>query len=156
LTGFGSLNTTALVNNRIALTPFLPNQNITTSSFAIDVISAIAGSNCIILIYSNLNGLPDTKIYESTSLDCTTTGTKTVITTQTFTAGTTYWLGVHGQNTAALSSIQQFSSLPIKVIGSTINNYLFKDITFGSAPANFGTPTGYGNIPPYLIRITKA
>ena len=158
--GFGSFTSTALVNNRIALFPYIPNQNITTSDLQIEVNTLQAGSNCRILVYSNLNGLPDTKIYESANLDCSTIGTKTAITTQTFTAGTTYWIGIHGQNTAVLWAIQQSQSLPIKVIGNTngglVTNYIFKDVTFGSAPATFGTPTGLGNIAPYLVKLTKA
>ena len=160
LGGFGSFTSSALVNNRIALMPFLPNQNITTSNLQIEVNTIQAGSNCIILIYSNLNGLPDTKIFESAALDCSTLGTKTATTTQTFTAGTTYWIGIHGQNTAFLWAIQQSQSLPIKIIGSVngglVANYVFKDVTFGSAPASFGTPTGLGNIAPYLVKLTKA
>ena len=160
LGGFGSFTSSALVNNRIALTPFLPNQNITTSNLQIEVNATQAGSNCIILIYSNSNGLPDTKIFESAALDCSTVGTKTATTTQTFTAGTTYWIGIHGQNTAILWAIQQSQSLPIKIIGNTngglVANYVFKDVTFGSAPASFGTPTGFGNIAPYLVKLTKA
>ena len=158
--GFGSFTSTALVNNRIALFPYIPNQNITTSDLQIEVNTLQAGSNCRILVYSNLNGLPDTKIYESANLDCSTIGTKTAITTQTFTAGTTYWIGIHGQNTAVLWALQQSQSLPIKVIGNTngglVTNYIFKDVTFGSAPATFGTPTGLGNIAPYLVKLTKA
>ena len=158
--GFGSFTSQALVNNRIALFPYIPNQNITTSDLQIEVNTLQAGSNCRILIYSNLNGLPDTKIYESANLDCSTNGTKTAITTQTFTAGTTYWIGVHGQNTAFLWALQPSQSLPIKVTGNTngglVTNYIFKDVTFGSAPATFGTPTGFGNISPYLVKLTKA
>jgi hypothetical protein len=154
--GFGNFTISALVNNRIALMPFLPNQNITTLNLQIEVSTAQGGSNCRILIYSNLNGLPDTKIFESASLDCSTVGTRTAITTQTFTAGTTYWIGVHGQNTASIWAFQASQSLPLKLTGSSVANYLYKDVTFGSAPASFGTPTDYGSITPYLIRITKA
>ena len=160
ITGFGAFTSSALVNNRIALSPFLPNQNITTSDLQIEVNTIQAGSNCRILIYSNLNGLPNTKIYESANLDCSTGGTKTAITTQTFTAGTTYWIGIHGQNTAFLWALQPSQVLPLKVTGNTngglVTNYIFKDVTFGSAPATFGTPTGFGNISPYLVKLTKA
>ena len=162
VSGFGGFSQTSLVNNVIALFPYIPNQNITTSALDVTVNAVQAGSNCTILIYSNLNGLPDTKIFESAVLDCTlTAGIKTALTTQTFTAGTTYWVGLHGQSGAAMSSINASQSAPLKIATSGVNvglvsNYIFKNVTFGSAPASFGTPTGYGNISPYLIRITKA
>jgi hypothetical protein len=162
VSGFGGFTQTSLVDNRIALFPYIPNQNITTSALDVTVNAAASLSNFRILIYSNLNGLPDTKIYESATLDAAiSTGIKTALTTQTFTAGTTYWIGLHGQGGAGLSAINASQSAPLKIATSGVNvglvsNYIFKDVTFGSAPASFGTPTGFGNISPYLIRITKA
>jgi len=159
--GFGGFTQASLVTNRISLFPYIPNQNITTSALDVTVNAIGTGSNCRILIYSNLNGLPDTKIYESATLDCTSTGIKTASTSQTFTAGTIYWVGVHGQNSAALSAINATQTIPLKIATSgvsagLVSNYIFKDVTFGSAPANFGVPTGFANQSPYLIRIIKA
>ena len=159
--GFGGFDQTSLVNNRILLFPYIPNQNITTSALDVTVNALGASSNCRILIYSNLNGLPDTKIYESATLNCTSTGIKTASTSQTFTAGTIYWVGVHGQNSAALSAVNSIATVGLKIATSGVStglvtNTIFKDVTFGSAPATFGVPTGFNNISPYLIRITKA
>jgi len=162
LGGIGSFTQTNLVNDRIALFPYTPNQTITSSSLDVTVNGVATGSNFRILIYSNLNGLPDTKIYESASLDSAiSVGIKTAITSQTFTAGTIYWVGLHGQNGAALSAINASQSVSLKIATSgvsagLVSNTIFKDVTFGSAPANFGVPTGFLNIAPYLIRITKA
>jgi len=162
LGGIGTFNQTNLVNDRISLFPYIPNQTIISSSLDVTVNNVATGSNCRILIYSNLNGLPDTKIYESASLDAAiSVGIKTALTTQTFTAGTTYWVGLHGQNTATMMAINSSASTPLKIAPSgvsagLVSNTIFKDVTFGSAPANFGVPTGFLNIAPYLIRITKA
>jgi len=162
LSGFGGFTQTNLVNDRIALFPYTPNQTIISSSLDVTVNNIATGSNCKILIYSNLNGLPDTKIYESASLDgAISVGIKTAITSQTFTAGTIYWVGLHGQNGAAMMAINSSQSVPLKIAPSgvsagLVSNTIFKDVTFGSAPANFGVPTGFLNMSPYLIRITKA
>jgi hypothetical protein len=162
LSGIGTFNQTNLVNDRISLFPYIPNQTIISSSLDVTVMNVATGSNCRILIYSNLNGLPDTKIYESASLDAAiSVGIKTAITSQTFTAGVTYWVGVHGQNSATMMAINSSGSVPLKIAPSgvsagLVSNTIFKDVTFGSAPANFGVPTGFLNIAPYLIRITKA
>jgi hypothetical protein len=128
--GFGGFTQASLVSNRISLFPYIPNQNITTSALDVTVNAIGAGSNCRILIYSNLNGLPDTKIYESATLDCTSTGIKTASTSQTFTAGTIYWVGVHGQNSAALSAINTTQTIPLKIATSgvsagLVSNYIF-------------------------------
>ena len=152
-----NMTQTGLVSNRITLSPFIPNQNITTSTLDITLNAAQAGSNARILIYSNLNGLPDSKIYESATLDLTTaTGIKTATTTQTFLAGTTYWIGVHTVGGASLSAMNASMMFPINIIGTTPNTVIYKDVTFGLAPTNFGIPTGYLNLSMYLIRITKA
>ena len=162
VSGFGNWNITNLVNDRISLFPYIPNQTIISSSLDVTVTVTSPGSNCRILIYSNLNGLPDTKIYESATLDAAiSVGIKTAITTQTFTAGTIYWIGLHGQNLATMQSINSGQSAPLKIATSGVSagftsNTIFKDVAFGSAPANFGVPSGFYNISPYLIRITKA
>ena len=81
--------------NTIYLMPFIPNVTFTTSNIFLNVAVLGVGVSARILLYnhSSTTGLPDTKIFESANLDCSTTGVKTATTTQTFTAGTPYWLG---------------------------------------------------------------
>ena len=149
----GSLSSQAQTANRLIVSPFIPAQTITCSSLFINVTTLLAGSNAQILIYSNLNGKPDTKIYQSANLDCSTTGLKTAATTQTFEAGTTYWIGVHTSGTQSLSVLSQPSLLTIFNSGITQITALFSLPTYGSAPTIFGVPSNTNGTMP-LVGIT--
>ena len=68
--------TTSGSANRLCAQPFIPAQTFTCSNLFINVTTLAPGTNARILIYSDLNGIPDTKLYESANLDCSTTGQK--------------------------------------------------------------------------------
>lgn len=128
--------------NLILIMPFKPAQTFTTSNIFINVSTLGAGVNARILLYSHsvTNGLPDTKIYESTNLDCSTIGVKTVTTAQTFTAGTTYWLGLHASGSVTFAGVGVGVLVQIGVDSAT-NQYtaISRTVTFGSAPSTWGT-----------------
>lgn len=149
----GTLSSQAQTANRLIVSPFIPAQTITCSALYINVVTLVAGSNAQILIYSNLNGKPDTKLYQSANLDCSTTGIKTATTTQTFEAGTTYWIGVHTSGIQSISVIAQASLLTIFNSGLTQITGLFITPTYGSAPTTFGTPSNSTGTMP-LVGIT--
>ena len=132
------------VANRLFTYPYVPAQTTTSSSLYFNVTTLAAGTNARILIYSDLNGVPNTKLYESTDLSTATIGQKTVTTTQTFTAGTTYWLAIHYSGTPTLSafSFSGASVMPIYNVGITAVSALYTTVTFGSAPTTFGSTTG--------------
>jgi hypothetical protein len=91
------------------------------------------------LIYSDNNGLPDAKLYESADLNLSTTGFKIATLTFTFNAGTTYWLAFHGGGITANVIHSNISSLyPIGNLGGTVNPANGYNVTaaLGSAPAN--------------------
>lgn len=139
----GASNGTASVPaNLILIMPFKPAQTFTTSNIFINVSVLGIGVNARILLYSHsaTNGLPDTKIYESANLDCSTTGVKTATTSQTFTAGTTYWLGVHASGAVTLTGVVVASLTQIGMDSST-NQYtaISRTVTFGSAPSTWGS-----------------
>ena len=117
-----------------------------------------AGALARILIYSNLNNLPNTKLFESANLDLSTTGAKTAATTFTFNAGTTYWLALHTQGTPTLTHISANSLLPIRqVAGAAPTTFLTTATIYpiGSAPSPFGNyDFNAGNV--FLIGITVA
>lgn len=150
----GAFAGAATIATRIYLTPYIPAQDITCSSLQINVTTAVASSNARILIYSDLDGIPDTKLYESANLDCSTTGVKTATTTQTFTAGTTYWIGLHSSSTQAFTSIPVAQLLVMShSIGSNTFTSYIANVTFGSAPATW-TSTSRNNQPAPAIYIT--
>ena len=145
-----ALSAQAQTTNRLIVSPFIPSQTITCASLYINVATLAAGSNAQILIYSNLNGKPDTKIYQSANLDCSTTGNKIATTTQTFEAGNTYWIGVHTSATQSLTVISTSNLLPIFTTSTTQVSSFFITTTFGSAPTTFGTPSNNSGTMPYV------
>lgn len=144
--------------SRLQLVPFIPANTFTISDILMFSNIAVSGSLCRLLIYSDNNGLPNAKLYESANLDLSTTGFKIATTTFTFNAGTTYWLAFHGNATTSnvihyqVGSIYQFANSGTSV--QPANSY-FISATLGSAPANITSPTlGTGSVP--WIAVTPA
>lgn len=113
-----TLTTLTLANTRVYLTPFCPATSFNSASLNINVTTAVATSLSKIVVYSDLNGLPNTLLYNSSDLDCSTLGVKTATTTFSFVAGTTYWLGTHNNFNHALSAIPSSNLFPISTIGT--------------------------------------
>ena len=156
-----SLNANGLVptftttNNRLVTYPFIPNVTFTSQFMYIFVNAPLASSICRILIYSNLNGRPNSKLYESSNLDCSTPGQKTATTSFTFTAGTTYWLTCQSQGTPTLFGIPTTNLLPLKIDFLSIATSVTGIAAIGSAPATFSVSAfEYANVP--FIGINKA
>lgn len=137
-----SYTATASSNLRLSAVPFLPNKTFTTSSFYINCGTFQAGALARILIYSDLNGLPDQKLYESANLDLSTNGVKTATTSFTFTAGTNYFICTHTQGTATLTNIPAANLYPISIAGisNPVTQYTAQvSYPLGSAPTTFGS-----------------
>jgi predicted DNA-binding WGR domain protein len=152
--GFGSA---VQVINRMILSPFIPAKSFTSSNFLIRVFASVALSSAKILIYSDLNGKPNTLLYESTDIDCSTTGTKTVTTSFNFTAGTIYWLGFWGNSTPQVFVIATGNMMVIRNQGAIPNpsNAMLVFIAYGSAPTTLtGTTESLVNMP--FIGITQS
>jgi len=139
--------------------PFISAQTFTATSFSIYCTTGQAGAVGRILIYSDLNGLPNTKLYESATLSLLSTGFKTATNTFSFTAGTTYWITFHNSGTSTMASIQTISLtalLQIKIKTpalAPITNYRIT-AAIGSAPATWTGGTGFNsNIPLVLISV---
>jgi len=132
-----NIGTAGQTGNSIRLTPYIPAQSITTSNLYINVTTATAGSLCTIVVYSDLNGVPNNRLYESADLDCSTTGLKTAVTSFSFVAGTRYWIGI--KTNATISTRAGFttaSSLPLSSnVSSTFISYQ-KTITYSSPAPN--------------------
>lgn len=149
----GNFNT-----NRLLAYPFIPAKSFTSSNLQINVTVATAGSLCRIAVYNDLDGVPDTSIFISSDLDCSTTGLKTATASISFVAGTTYWLAFHGGTASSVSQLLVAQTIPLRYVNiNAYSNHLFKTLSFSS-----GTPTSFGgtlsytatNVP--LIVITKA
>lgn len=156
-----SINGTSITNstpvlNRIHLLPFIPSKTFTCTSLYIACGGGAASALGRILIYADSNGRPSTKLYESTSLDFSTSGLKTATTTITFAAGVTYWMGTYFNSSGPLlSSLTVANLTPISVTGGvTINTSLHNTVTFGSAPSTFGGTFTLANITTPFVGIT--
>jgi len=155
ITVSSSFNT--YTNNIIRLHPYVTAHTITSTTLSIQVLTGQAGALGRILIYSNLNGFPNTKLYESTNIDLSIDGTKTVTTAFTFTAGTTYWIGFQNFFTVASASITsilnnqmiQFLANPTSNGGYT--GYQTTAYTFGTAPTTMGAVTGTDQSFPLIL-----
>jgi hypothetical protein len=153
--GLGTQTLTATANRLVAV-PFIPANTFTSQSLQVNITTLALLANVRILIYSNLNAIPNTKLYESANLDCSTTGPKIATTSFTFNAGTTYWLCLHSSSNPAMTSIPIGNLLSFNVLSpsSLISSYIY-NITFGSAPTTLGTPIPSStNVP--LVSITAA
>jgi hypothetical protein len=160
LTSVANVSAGPFASNRMVAYPFIPAQSFTTSDLYVSVTSGVTNSLCRIAIYSDLNGLPNTRLFLSADLDCSTIGIKTALTSFNFVAGTTYWLAFHGNVTQAtmgnmgVGTTYNFQATSTGV--STNVNCIFRTFTFTT-----GTPTPFGsgvasclNLP--FIGITKA
>ena len=134
------MSTIANVNDRILVAPYIPAISFVSPNMYVNVTTLIASAACRIVIYSDVAGVPTTKLYESNDLALTSNGVKTTTTGFTFTAGTTYWIGVHTSLTASISAIPVANALCIGTSG--IINY-----TGFSATSTYasGTPTTFGS-----------
>jgi hypothetical protein len=136
-------NTAVPASNTMYAYPIIMAKDYTFNSMQMYCQSLLAGANARILIYSDLNSAPNTKLYESTTIDLSTTGTKTITNTMTFTKGTIYWMVLHCGNGGSPLSIRSMSALTTMPIGYQSNNATYNlisksSIPLGSAPTTFG------------------
>jgi hypothetical protein len=149
---------TNFTNSRLVLVPYIPAQTINSDALQYFVNINVAGSLCRLLIYSDLNGNPDTKLYESSDIDCSTTGLKTVLNSFTFNAGTRYWIAFHGGSIASGTiNVTGAGMMPIKSSSSSTPQtftFYYVSVALDSAPTTITSKilTG-GNVPYVGIRI---
>lgn len=130
------------VANTISLYPFIPANSLTISNLQITVSTGTATGLIRLLVYSDSNGVPSSKLIESTSLDCTSAAIKTFTTSYTFTAGTVYWLGYYS-NLAI--PVNVYDAAQMTPISASTHFSAFTNVTaaatFPNAPATLGTAT---------------
>ena len=148
------ITTVATINNRLYAIPFISARTFTTSNLYLNVSVSGVGVSGRILIYSDLNGKPNTKLYESASLDCSTIGTKTATTSFTFSAGVTYWVCTYFNGNATVSSYSLAGLMNIAAAGNSLASSYFVSATFPSAPSPFGNPNSAStNLPAVFITV---
>ena len=140
-TNIGNAGITA---SRLDVYPFTSNHTLNNCSLTIGVVTLGVGVLGRIVIYSNVNSFPTKKLYESTDIDCSTTGDKVVLASFTFTAGTTYWLGFYTNGTTTVRGITPSALVPLfssSTGGAPIVSWARIGTTFGTAPTIFNYNT---------------
>lgn len=138
ITSTASTNLSLTSVNQVIAYPFIPNKTITSSQLRINISTGVAGLSRI-LIYSDNNGFPNTKLFESADINIASPGIKSVTTTFTFNAGTTYWLAYHTNLAHSITAIATGALIPLIVTnaGATTSVAYFSAATFGSAPNTY-------------------
>lgn len=149
--------------NELTFNPFRPMNNFNVNQFNIEVTIAQAGQNVRVVIYSDLNGKPSSKLYESTNIDISTTGYKTVTMSYNFTAGTLYWVGVQGSgNNGRLRAVLNTNSMLSWSVAATSSNsfstLIYTSLIFGSLPATIPPATAFfqGSTGPFVLKFRAA
>jgi hypothetical protein len=152
LNSIGGFSTGSAPSNTIVLYPFIPAKSLTIKNLVINVAGAVVGGLSRVVIYSDLNGVPTTKLLESTSFDASTTGDKTYTVSFTFTAGTTYWLGCYSNLSIPLVIMEYSQCIPISSV-SLYQGYPTASIatTFPLAPTTLGSVTLTTTFPTSII-----
>jgi hypothetical protein len=126
--------------NRLDVYPFYPNKTLTNCSLIVNVSTLGVGVSGRIVVYADLNGYPNSKIYESTNLDLSTIGDKTALAGITFNAGSVYWLGFYANGSALMRALSATSLAPIFAANANTSPTVAWSrvgTTLGSAPDPF-------------------
>jgi hypothetical protein len=110
----GTASSHSISSASMQYVPYIPNTTFTCVEFAINVITAQATGLARICVYSSSNNQPTNLLYSSIDLDCSTSGTKSVISSFVFTQGTIYWLGIQTNvNSITFTGINNASCIPL-------------------------------------------
>lgn len=156
--------TVSLGANTLHLFPFIPASTFTINQILLPVTTNVAGGQASIAIYSDSNGRPNSRLYLSSIIDCSTTGNKILTTSFTFNAGTKYWFSLTQNNATinfrAISFNWTYQFAWLNNSGSTngANCFAYLITTSpGTEPATISTASlslNFANIPNYSLRST--
>jgi len=143
----GNLTVGATTQNVIIPTAFTPAYDLSINTFIIDVTTLSIGGLAKVAIYSDLDGVPHTKLLESVDVSTDTTGTKTITGfTFTFTAGVTYWIAVLTNTATAQfrcinSNVQNLAPVIATSASTQVYTSWFINTIYASLPSTLTTPT---------------
>lgn len=156
--------TVSLGANNLHLFPFIPASTFTIDQILLPVTTNVTGGQASIAIYSDSNGRPNSRLYLSSIINCSTTGNKILTTSFTFNAGTKYWFSLTQNNATinfrAISFNWTYQFAWLNNSGSTngANCFFYSIATSpGNEPATISTASlslTFTNIPSYSLRST--
>jgi hypothetical protein len=143
--------------NRLYLAPFIPAQNVISDAMQFFVNIAQPNSLGRLLIYSDNNGEPNLKLYETPDINFSTTGMKTVLNSFTFSSGTRYWIAFHGGSViSGTINVSSAGMIPLSGSAASVSyfTHYYVNVALGSAPNQISSKiTAAGNVPYVGIRI---
>lgn len=136
---------------------------VTCDEIGLQVTGGVASATSKITVYdSDANGWPNNRILETTDLDCSTTGFKSVSFSYTFLANTRYWVGVRSNSTHTLRAVALGGAYGLGLSATSTNTMfvrLTRTLTYATgAPATFtftSTDLSAGSPPP-IVSIRQA
>lgn len=153
-----SIGNFSMSANQCIAYPYIPKFSFTANGLYINVPVGVAGNLGRILVYQDTNGLPTTKLFESSNLDLGTSGVKTAATTFSFVAGSIYWLSFHcnAVPSGSISGISVANALSFAFLTITPITAFSRNVTFGtSSPSPLNPNQSINSILPF-IGITSA
>ena len=144
----GSNYANATSANQIFFFPFIPSQDFTSSTMKFNVNAAGAGDEARLCIYSHDGyNAPQNKLYESSNIDLSTTGYKTITETRNWTKGEVYWLAIHMKSGVARimgSGSNKPDTLIIGLLNSNrIKTWVQMSQTFANGAPATASPNTY-------------
>lgn len=133
--------------NRADLSPWTPRRTVTFNQLGVVVTTGVASAQVKVLVYaSDANGWPSTLLFGGTALSAATTNTFVFDSAglPTFTAGTTYWIGVLSSSTAtvrahALGAVQAIGGVGTTATTATYGSVVRRSgLTFATPPNPWG------------------
>ncbi len=158
-----NLNVTNTTNGTLILSAFTPAYNLTVSELVMQVTTLLVGGLIKTVIYSDLDGVPNTKLFESATATTDTIGLKTITGFSfTFNAGTTYWVSIIANGTIGVRALNPGATNIAPLIANSSSTQFYQSwfisTPFASPATTLTTPTvgnlNGGQIPYVVFRAT--
>lgn len=148
LDGHSTSNLTWIYNGQLLFTAFTPGYDFDFNAISfVAVQAATVGGLLKVVVYSDSNGKPGTKLFESATVSTDTTGMKW-LTGQNFTfnANETYWIATVSNDAVyvrAIDTYQMYPVFPVIANSATTQKYTnyFYNSNFNSLPTTMPTLT---------------
>jgi hypothetical protein len=165
LDGVSQSNITTIGSGQLLLTSFTSGYDFEINAISfVQISTALAGGLLKVVIYSNSNGQPDTKVFESATVAVDTTGNK-ILTGLifTFNANETYWISVVSNGNVGLRALDCFQQYPLfPVIANSQSTQFYQSYyyqsNFSSLPSTMPnlTTSNYANSRIPMITFRKS
>jgi hypothetical protein len=132
--GAGNVSNGAVPANNILSHAYIPNYSYNCSELSLYVNTGAVGGLGRIGVYDDNNGSPNNLIYQSSDIDCSTSGYKVLVTNIDFVEGQVYWIAAHWN----------LSTINVRLIPTTGFIVLNTETVQTSARYNYGLTYVFG------------